>query len=451
MTKMARAYWVACGVGVVMAIGAGRASAQSAPVSLSLEDALARGKATAPRLAEAVARQQAAAATVTSREAMKRPTVSASAAYQRTNHVEEYAIPQAGGGLRVLFPDIPNNYRGRADAAMPLYTGGRIEALVASAEADKLAADADLKTAGADAALDVARAYWSLVTAREAERVVEQGLRRMDAYVSDVKARVDAGVLPPNDLLSAQAQRARQSVALIQARNAASVAQSDLCRLVGLDLDTTILPTASLMAPIPSVAAMSALPINAMTEQARAGRTERDALTRRAEAARAAGDASRAALRPQISVSGGVEESRPNARIVPRVDAFHSSWEAGVGVTWQLFDGGKGKADRAAAAAQATALERRRDDFDAMLGVELRQRRGDVEAGKAALAASAEAVSAATEARRVITERFKAGVATSTDVLDAENALLEAELERTRLAAALRLSEARLLRAVGGE
>jgi outer membrane protein TolC len=136
---------------------------------------------------------------------------------------------------------------------------------------------------------------------------------------------------------------------------------------------------------------------------------------------------------------------------VPRVDEFHTSWEAGVGVSWQLFDGGKAKADRAAAVAQAVALERRRDDFDALLGVELRQRRGDVDAGIAALAASADAVSAATEARRVITERFRAGVATSTDVLDAESALLEAELERTRLAATLRLSEARLVRAVGGE
>jgi len=448
MTKFWRSV---CGAGVVLLCGTAMAAAQSGEVSLSLEEALARGKAQAPRLAEAAARQEAAAAAVTSREALKRPSLTASAGYQRTNHVDEYGIPQAGGGIKVLFPDIPNNYRGRADASMALYTGGRVESLVASAKADKLAADADFTTAAAEVSLDVARAYWNLVTAREAVRVVEQGLVRMDAYVSDVKARVDAGMLPPNDLLSSQAQRARQSVALIQAKNAASVAQSDLCRLVGLDLDTVITPTASLMTPIPSAASMTGLPIKALTEQAQAARTERDALTRHAEAARAAGDASASALRPQISLTGGIEESRPNARIVPRVDEFHSSWEAGVGVSWNLFDGGKAKADRAAAAAQATAFERRRDDFDAMLGVELRQRRGDVEAGRAALAASAEAVAAATEARRVISERFKAGVATSTDVLDAENALLEAELERTRLAATLRLSEARLLRAVGGE
>lgn len=426
------------------------AGAQTPAVSLSLADALARAEATAPRLAEAAARQAAAAATVTARQALKRPSVSASVGYQRTNHVDEYGIPQAGGGTRILFPDIPNNYRGRADASLPLYTGGRIDALVLSAEADKLAADADVKTAAADVALDVARAYWNLVTAREAVGVVEQGLTRMDAYVADVKARVDAGLLPPNDLLSAQAQRARQSVSLIQAKNAASVAEADLCRLVGLDLDTTITPTASLLTPIPEVAGVIELPMAALAEQARTGRTERDALTRRADAARASGDALRAALRPQVMLSGGVEESRPNARVVPRVDQFHSSWEAGIAVTWQLFDGGKSKAERAAAAAQATALERRRDDFDALLGVELRQRRGDVETGRAALAASAEAVRAATEARRVIAERFKAGVATSTDVLDAENALLEAELERTRLAATLRLSEARLVRVVGG-
>jgi outer membrane protein TolC len=440
-----------CGAAALALVGTATAFGQTAPVSLSLEDAIARARTTAPRLAEAAARQEAAAAAVTSREALKRPSLTASVGYQRTNHVDEYGIPQAGGGIKVLFPDIPNNYRGRADASMALYTGGRVESLVLSAKADKLAADADVTAAAADVTLDVTRAYWNLVTAREAAKVVEQGLVRMDAYVSDVKARVDAGLLPPNDLLSAQAQRARQSVSLIQAKNAASVAQSDLCRLVGLDLDATIVTTAPLLSPMASAGSVIGLPIKALTEQAQAGRAERNALTRRAEAARASGDAAAAALRPQIALTGGLEESRPNARIVPRVDEFRSSWEAGVGVSWQLFDGGKAKADRAAAAAQANAFERRRDDFDALLGVELRQRRGDVEAGQAALAASAEAVSAATEARRVISERFRAGVATSTDVLDAETALLEAELERTRLAASLRLSEARLLRAVGGE
>lgn len=437
---------------VLMAAGlltASIAAAQTPSTLLSLDDAVARARAVAPRIAEAAARVESAGATIDSQAAQRRPTVSAGAAYQRTNHVDEYGIPQPNGTVKVLFPDIPNNLRARADAALPLYTGGRIDALVAAATRDRTAAEADARTADADVTLDVTRAYWTFVTARESVRVVEQALARTDAAVADVKARVDTGFLPPNDLLSAQAQRARQAVALIQARNAALAAQADLCRLVGLDLDATIDPTTPLAAPVSSAASLTAVPIGVLTEQARAARSERTALTERAASVRAQGDAAASVTRPQVGLAAGLEESRPNARIVPRVEAWRHSWEAGISVTWQLFDGGRSKAERAAAAAQATAFERRRDEFDALLSLELRQRRLDVESGRAALGASDDAIRAAAEARRVVEERFRAGVATSTDVLDAQVALLDAELERTRLAAGLRLAEARLARAAG--
>jgi outer membrane protein TolC len=101
--------------------------------------------------------------------------------------------------------------------------------------------------------------------------------------------------------------------------------------------------------------------------------------------------------------------------------------------------------------AQANAVEARRQDFDELVAVEVQQRMLDLESGRAAIAASMEGIVAASEARRVVEERFRAGVATSTEVLDAQVALLEAELERTRLQASLRLSEARLVRAVGGQ
>jgi outer membrane protein TolC len=59
------------------------------------------------------------------------------------------------------------------------------------------------------------------------------------------------------------------------------------------------------------------------------------------------------------------------------------------------------------------------------------------------------AVTSSTEARRVVAERFGAGVATSTDLLDAQVDQLQAELERTRALANVKLAEARLARALG--
>ena len=67
----------------------------------------------------------------------------------------------------------------------------------------------------------------------------------------------------------------------------------------------------------------------------------------------------------------------------------------------------------------------------------------------AAREAAGEAVTAAAEAHRVVQERFNAGVATSTDVLVAQVALLETELARTRALANVRLAQARLERSLG--
>ena len=50
---------------------------------------------------------------------------------------------------------------------------------------------------------------------------------------------------------------------------------------------------------------------------------------------------------------------------------------------------------------------------------------------------------------RVVAERFNVGVATTTELLDAQVALLQADLDRTRAMASIRLAEARLDRALG--
>jgi len=63
--------------------------------------------------------------------------------------------------------------------------------------------------------------------------------------------------------------------------------------------------------------------------------------------------------------------------------------------------------------------------------------------------AADDAVRAATEARRVVGERYAAGVIAEIEVLDADFALLQAQLDRTRTLANVRLAEARLARAVG--
>ena len=439
------------GIGLwLIAAGASTARAQGS-LSLTIDDAIERAMAHAPRLAEARSREDAAQATIRARAAAGAPTVTAISSYLRTNHVDEFGVPQANGTIRVIFPDIPDNYRARGELLVPIFTGGRVASAVASAKADADAATSNRRTTEADVRLETARAYWTLAASRAKVTVLEQSLQRTDAWVGDVRARMDAGFLGPNDLLSAQAQRARQNVQLIQARSAAAFAELDLAHLVGGAAGQPIVVATAVEQAPPGAADLASQPVETLIARAKAGRTERASLVSQQTSLRAIGDLAAAGSRPQVAGIAAVEPARPNSRFVPRTDAWQTSWDLGVNVNWPLWDGGRARADRAAAVAQSDAVSHRLDEFDTQVALEIRQRVLDLESNRAALQAAGEYVAAATEARRVAGERFTAGVATSTDVLDAQVALLEAELERIQIAASLRLGEARLLRSVGAE
>ena len=432
----------------VMVIGdaiAGVAAAQDAPVvRLTVDEAQTRALAASHRLAEARAREAAAKASIDVRRSADMPTVSAVAGYTRTNHVLEFSVPSPTGVPRVLYPDVPDNYHSRLDLQWPIYSGGQTNALERAAQAEATAAGADVSVAQSDLRFEVARAFWAVVTARASVDVLEQGIARSQAHVADVKQRFDAGLVPPNEIASAEAQESRARMLAIEARNQRDVTSAELTRLVGLEPGQVVEPIGSLDSP-----GQGAIAVDPLIAQARESRQERRALESRVDAADQLRNAAAAGRRPTIAIAGGVDYARPNPKIFPRADRWDDSWDAGVNVRWSLWDGGRTAANVAQAAGGVEAARQRLAEFDSVLPVEVRQRALDVESGRAAIAAAAEAVRAAAEARRVVSERYRAGVIPQIEVQDAEFALLQTELDRTRAMANLRVSEARLARAIG--
>ena len=99
--------------------------------------------------------------------------------------------------------------------------------------------------------------------------------------------------------------------------------------------------------------------------------------------------------------------------------------------------------------AASRAVEARTAEFDRQVSFEVQQRRLEADSSRAAIAAAQDGVRSAVEAQRVVMERYRAGVVTNTDVLDANLAVLQAELDLTRARANARLADARLDRAIG--
>jgi outer membrane protein TolC len=368
------------------------------------------------------------------------PQVALLAGYTRTNHVDEFGIP----GGRVIYPDIPDNIRSRVDLQWPIYTAGRVAALTraATAEANAIAQDRD--AARADLKLEITRAYWAVITARASVDVVKEALGRISAHLNDVRNQLSVGLVPPSDVLSLEAQQARQQMLLIEAQNVAETTSADFRRLVGLASETPVELADRLDTPVARSQQVAAL-----VDAARANRAERKALEIRAGAASERITAAQAGRQPLIAATSGYDVARPNPKIFPRQASWKPSWDIGVNLSWAVFDGGRTRAEVAEASATRRAAEERLKEFDANIDVDVRQRAADLASAEATIAAAEVGVRSAAEARRVIAERFSAGVATNTDVIDAQVALLQAELDRTRALANTRLAAARLDRALG--
>ncbi len=414
------------------------------PQRLTLADAVARARAHSARLGQLRALGDAAAAGERGAHAARVPQVELSAGYTRNSNVPELTLTIPGQGTRTLFPNIPDAWRTRAFASVPVYTGGRLEAASDAARSLERAAGFDLGAAENDLVLETVVSYWSLATARASEIVLGEALVAFEKHVSDARARAEVGLAARNEVLSVEVEHERAELQRVQARSAAEVAQAQLAYLVGLAPGEIVEPLDA-----PGAVSGSAADTPALIAAALASRPELQAQRARVEAARAQERVQRAARLPQASASAAYDLARPNTRVLPLRDTWETTWSLGVGLSWNAFDGGRTAAAVAQARAQAGALALQLEDLERRVRLDVTQRVLELQSAEAALLVSARAQASAAENARVAADRYREGVGSSTDLLDAETGLLRAGLERTAAQTGVEAARARLERALG--
>ena len=270
----------------------------------------------------------------------------------------------------------------------------------------------------------------------------------MDATLEDVRNRLKVGLVPPNDVLSVEAQRSRQQMLLIQARNTARAGAGRPAaphRRARRTRRSTV--DAQLEAAPPAGGRGAAARGRGAEGAARpAGLEARVAGRRRAP--RGGGGRQAAGRSPWAA---GVDFARPNPRFFPRTEEWKASWDAGVNFTWTFWDCGRVQADVARAAAAERAVARAAGRIRQPCSTSRCGSGGSTSSRRARRIVAADDCACAPPPRRGASssERYAAGVATSTEVLDAQVALLQAGLDRTQALANVRLAEARLERALG--
>jgi outer membrane protein TolC len=248
----------------------------------------------------------------------------------------------------------------------------------------------------------------------------------------DAGLATDADVLQLDVHVSATREREIRAVADEQ------VARAQLNRLMGDPLDTAFtLDPAAALAPIDTsdLAALEAEALDARPDLTLAAQQERMA---------ASGvQAARAAFLPQVSAQAGWEFNGG------RWTSRESSWVVGAVVRINLFDGFAKRARLAEARDRAERRALETEDAIAAARLDVRSAVARLQAARASEAVGRAAVAQAIESRRIIRDRYEAGLADVTSLLRASESVIQAETQQVAAHAAVITETAALERALG--
>jgi outer membrane protein len=233
------------------------------------------------------------------------------------------------------------------------------------------------------------------------------------------RARARAGTATPADVLQAQLALSTARRPLLAARDTLNSAGAALGRLVGADGPVDAEPLANLdptAMPLGDTAIVAVAVHDApAVQQAEA----------EVAATRAAVRASKAQYAPTITATSGYDWSN-NGRVS---GAPRQGWVVEVGASLPLFNGfvREDSVTRATVAAEVAAVTSA--DTRRLSGAQARQLLGSLHVAEQDVALTTEAVGVATENLRVISVRYRNGIATILDLLTSQQSLVQAELD----------------------
>jgi outer membrane protein len=416
--------------------------AAAAQSQLSLPDALARARthahaARALAVAEAEARHR-----VTQARAGYLPRVDVTESWQRGDQpvfvfsslLAQRVFTSENFAVDALnFPPATSNFRLGVTAEQALFDPG-LRARTRVADLGAQMASTAREQLAVDLGVTVSEAYGRILAAVASRRAASAAVASAEADLRIARDRRDAGRVTEADVLLVGVHIARAHERRIRAGADEDVARATLNQLIGAPLDTVFA-----LDDAPPAAGV----FDVVDAEAATGRPDVRLSALRAAHAEADVATARAAFLPQLSLLGGWEANGGHW------GTRASSWMVGLTARVNVF---RGFADHARLAETRKAAERHaieRDQAEALARLDIRAARARLEAAIAAAEVGHASALQARESRRIIRDRYEAGLADVGALLRAADAVSEAETLETHSRIDVLIARAALARALG--
>lgn len=337
-------------------------------------------------------------------------------------------------------PDWQQNYS--IDISQPIYQGGRIKYAIRKADLEQELARLQTAADEGDIRLAMLSHYLELFSMYKQHIVLSRKIEESERRLKDIRKLKSEGIITNNDVLRSELQLTDDRLALQETDNDIRIASQQMDILLGLDENLLLVPDTALLADERHVDSYEQY-----VERASLADPSVLALHKQTEIAENNVSIKQSAFRPSISLTASNTLARPVSRTM--ADMYNNAWNVGVSVSYPL----------SALYTERHQLREARQNVMLMRNAEEQKQQQIRMAVQAALLRHREAIDRvealklsvrqAAENYRIMYNRYMNQLAILTDLLDADNLRLNAELQLTTARTQVAYTYYELQRAVG--
>lgn len=426
--------------------GLSLAVAQPAPTMMPLDKAIQLALQNNKGIKLADSRTQAAEDRLREAKDRSLPQANASLSYARYSLTGPFSLG-AGSDGKAAFT-IPagafNATMGGVTVSKEVFGGFAEKSAERSAELLAKASQLDAQRNRSELVYTVTDAYYNIVKLARSIGVIEQSIKEFEEKEREANNLQKEGIVTANEVLKIQLQKNNLQLSRLQIEKARQTALYNFNLLIGLPDDQQIAVDTLLTNP-----ATTAEPLSSFLARAVQTRPEVQANTLRMQSAQEMLRNTKSSLYPHLGVSAGYNYINPTAKVIPEAATFISAWNVGAGITYNIgslynmkgkLHSAQNSIDQANLQSQQQTDQIRSEVVTAYNNYQLALEQQNV---------IRTAVGQAQENYRLTESRFRNGLVGSTDLLEANSFLLQAQLNVINATVDAQLAYQRLLKATG--
>lgn len=412
-------------------------------LSLTIDQAIGIGLQNSKILHSSFMKVKSSESKVKEVNALRLPSLKLNAGYRRLSEVDPFIINTPFGSFPIA-PGIFDNYSVQLSLFQPLFTGFRLAGNVNLNEELSNATTEEFNKDRNELFFNIKNSYWGVYKAIQFKKVMDETVEQIRAHVEDAKNLEKAGMLTKNDILKIEVQLSNALYQQVDAENAVKLSIVALNNILGIPLSTQI--------EIASTANLNEYRLDELSkliDTAVEKRPELKAAGSRIRAGEAGVTLAKSSWYPQVSLYANYYYSKPNQRILPTQNRFDGTWDAGINLSMNVWDWLTTKHQTDQAEAQLAQAVDGLGIIKDGITLEVTQNYLSVNQAKRKIDIAKLSVGQAEENLRVTTQKFKNGLATSSDLIDAETALISSKTNYTTSIVDYELAKAKLEKSIG--